>query len=396
MRGKSLLSILLILLAGACLDRIFIDVGQSPAFPVVIDGNISNLPGPYTIQVTKAFDIESISSIKMPLSVKQMVLSDDHGSSETLSQVNQGTYQTASDGIQGIVGRVYKLRIELLDGRVYESKPDTLFPAGTVDSLYFNFKSEITEQFTPTNGSYKYGFDVFFNSTAGSKNNFHFLWNFKGTFRADTHPELCNPFGGDACEPCSNITRCNFCAVCNYRPICSGLRNISNFPDFPRAVFVRKDTCSCCTCWYNLFNPIPIVSDDQLAKDGHFNSVKAYYVPLNEWMFSHKVYIEVSQMSLSRQAFDFWRAVKGQKDAVGSLFQPITGKIPSNFVQLSGPAVPIEGLFLATAISKKYLYITREDVPNPNIIPPIGRPWNDDCRSLFANSTPFKPFYWKD
>ena len=45
------------------------------------------------------------------------------------------------------------------------------------------------------------------------------------------------------------------------------------------------------------------------------------------------------------------------------LFQPISGKIPSNFVQISGKDGPIEGLFYATSI-----YILTSNFPNiPNL-----------------------------
>jgi len=370
MRGQALHSIVLILSSAACVDRINIDVDTSTYFPVVIDGYISDQPGPYKIKITKAFDIQSKYSLREPVSVKRLVISDDRATSEVLTQVSHGVYQTSPTGIRGTVGRVYKLNIELLDGRVYETKPDTLYPAGTIDSVYHKFKEVKTDTLIT------HGFDVLFNSSSGVKNKYNFLWKFVGTFQADTNPELYDTLCVEArCPkplPCSSYV---------LNKITGELQN-----DYK--------PCLCCTCWYDFFNIEPLISSNQFIQNGRFTSVKATYIPVNQWTFMYKVHAEVRQLSLSRQAFDFWKAVKAQQGAAASLFQPVTGKIVSNFVQISGPTAEMEGLFFATSITSKAIFITREDVPNQLYIPPQNLPFKNTCRALFPNSTTIKPTYW--
>ena len=120
------------------------------------------------------------------------------------------------------------------------------------------------------------------------------------------------------------------------------------------------------------------------------------YVPLTTWTLMYKVHAQVNQMSLSRQAFAFWKGVKAQKGATASLFQPVTGKIPGNFVQISGEQAPMEGLFFATSIASKAVFINRSDVPNQSLIPGVDLPFADNCLNLFPNSTVSKPSYWVD
>ncbi len=362
-------SILLILFCGACVDRINFDIRTGSLYAIAIDGYITDQPGPYRIELNKAFDIESRYSTKTPVSAKQVTISDDHGTTEILSQPSQGIYQTSPAGIRGTVGNVYKLRIELLDGRVYESIPDTLLPSGRIDSIYYSFKMETTPQ-----GSTNYGFDVFFNSTASVKNDYHFLWKFIGTYQVETNPELYSePFGeGRIALPRS----------------CSSYIAIHG-----QLIYVKA--CECCTCWVDLFNDTPIVSDNQLVEAGHFKAVRAAYIPITQWTFMHQVHAEVRQMSLSRQAFTFWKAVKAQKEAITSLFQPVTGKVISNFDQVAGPAAPIEGLFYATAINSKSVFITRNAVPNQGIIPAQDLPFTDSCLK-FPYATNEKPAFWRD
>src|SRR5262249_47508399 len=132
-----------------------------------------------------------------------------------------------------------------------------------------------------------------------------------------------------------------------------------------------KVSIACCTCWPFLYNPIPIVSDGQFIESGKFNHVKAAYVPVTGWTFMNKVHAAVHQMSLSRNAFGFWSAVRSQQEAVGSLFQPVTGKIPNNFNQLSGQPGPMYGIFYSTSIVTNSVYITKRDIPDQRFIPKL-------------------------
>lgn len=382
MKGYSILSILLILLSARCVDRIYFDVGNSVPFTIVAAGHISDQPGPYRVELNSAFDLDS-KLARTAISAKQVVLSDNYGNREVLTNMDKGVYQTNPSGIRGTSGRVYTLRIELYDGRVYESTPDTLFASGSVDSVYHSFK----EEKSATEASV-YSFDIFFNASAASKNNYNFLWKFRGTFQCDTHPELRDIVNNAA--SCIN-------GKCNFYELCSGIRNNSVFNDLSRAKFVRVAPCSCCTCWYDIFNNLPILSDGQLVRDGRFTVIKAYNLPLNQWIFQHKVYVTVTQLSLSQQAFAFWKGIKDQKTAANSLFQPISGRIPGNFKQISGPEKPIEGLFYATSIASKTILIRREDVPNQRILPPAPYPpWRASCLTLFPNATTQKPIFWED
>jgi hypothetical protein len=109
-------------------------------------------------------------------------------------------------------------------------------------------------------------------------------------------------------------------------------------------------------------------------------------------------------MSLSRNAFDYWKAIESQKDAVGSLFQPVTGEIPTN-VNNSQTDRGVQGIFYASAVAKKTIYLTKEMINVSVRVPQdycngilrdgaIGL----DCRNAFpgSHSTTEKPADWID
>ena len=285
-------SLLLIFLTSGCVDRIDFDIPGNVSLNLVVNGLVSNQPGPYKIELSSGFDLDSRLR-RQAINAKLVALYDNVGTYEVLTQGNTGLYFTDANGIRGETGRVYTLHIELFDGRVYESIPDTLFDGGSLDSVYSNFRQ------TTLTDSATYGFDILFNATTTSKDNFFIQWKFTGTFKVITNPLLSKEE-----EPCGFPIDCPGCSICNLAPKCSGYRNIGspsvNIP--PGPIIVERFPCTCCTCWYSIFGDKPLLTSSQLVHAGKFNKIVAGYVPVNSWIFQHKVHAEVGQMSLSRQA----------------------------------------------------------------------------------------------
>jgi hypothetical protein len=359
----------------SCIDRIYFDVESKQTNGISINGFVSDEMGPYKIEVRELATIESSNAGK-PISCSVSIF-DNKGNSEQLNEVKPGIYETSLSGWQGKIGNVYKLKVELSDGRIFESAPDTLLASGTLDSLFYQF-IEYKNQEGVTN----YGFKILANSTLLSKVP-HYMWSMTGTFKSDTSPEL--EVGG--CYIQSN-------GVCNFIDPCTGLQNIgtNSSPNI-----VRTEPCACCTCWYNFFNTKVILNSEYVERGSKINDLEIYYLPLDGWKFMYKVKIDVGIRSLTRNSYRFWKAVKDQQDATGSLFQPVTGKVPSNFTQVAGNQCQVQGLFYATSISKKIVYITRANVPNENFIPSADPDLAKySCLKLFPDATNNKPLDWED
>ena len=378
MSGTKLISIISILLLASCIDRINFDINLPYDLPIAIDGHITNLPGPYQVSITRSFDTQSTEYLRTPVSAKHINLMDDLGNHEELTEVASGFYETSATGMQGRIGGVYKIRIELYDGRIYESLPDTLLPPGSIDRLYHDFNSKLNEA-----GEQQYGFDLKVDAVGNGRSETRYMWNMTSTFKSITHPELTNP-NRSRCYPIpEEFGRCNFI------PLCTGLRHGR-----------RVGPCECCTCWYTLFNNAPILSDDILTANANYHALSIYRIPLVDWIFMSKVHTQVTQSTITDNTFRFFKSIKDQKNAIGSLFQPITGKIPTTFTQIAGTTTPINGIFYAAGVDTKSMYITRDDVPNQSLIPEVdftiqGMGWFS-CMELYPNASTTKPAFWVD
>jgi hypothetical protein len=370
-----LFSLLILFVTFGCVDRVFFDIKIPEVYGVSIDGYISDQPGPYRVTVLRTFDTESKENLRSGVSAR-VTLSDNEGNSEVMKQTTSGVYETSVDGIRGKVGNVYKVNVELEDGRIYESIADTLYSGATVSSVANKIIS------LPGLDGYKYFFEVYGqSSTDADLSKVHIMWRNKTTFKVLAHPEY---------EP-GNCYRDPQRGVCNYVHPCTGLQNVGS--DF-EPKFKTIGPCTCCICWYDLYTPQVILSDKIIAVGGQFPEVTFDRVPFNGWYLMYKMRIEASTFSLSPQAFRFWKAVRDQATAVSNIFQPITGKITGNLRQVGGEDSPAMGLFYATSMSSKVFYIDRADV-REDLIPTINlRAGLRPCFYMFPNSTTTQPGFW--
>ena len=377
--------------ADSCIERVDYVIPDSYADDLVVDGLITNEPGPYVINISKVIKIDATSPLGIPFDVKRITIYDDLGASEVLSFVKTGTYQTDPDGIRGEIGRTYYIRVELNDGGVFESIPDKMDPVGAVDSVYYEFES-----YQPTNGPTEHQYRIFVDAHQATTGDNYIRWKLNGTYVVETLPQY---------------THCPT-PPCTWCPAdCSGYAWVNGElkegyainPDTQEPEYVIGLKCTCCRCWVTPPEVKPRVNDLQFS-NGRFVKVEMGTIPVNFYTFFEKYRVQVIQMSLSRNAYNYWEAIEEQKDAIGSLFQPVTGEIPTN-IEGSEMSRRVQGIFYASAVTKKTIYLSKNlnkvsvQVPQDKCADrlrdgAIGM----DCRLAFPGSysTTEKPADWID
>jgi hypothetical protein len=109
-----------------------IDVDLNAVSPqIVIEGNIYDRPGPYTVNIFKTVNF-SDPNIYPPVSGAFVQISDDAGNSEVLSEAASGTYTCSTLG--GKSGRTYTLTVRTSEQTytAISSMPDPI----EIDSIY--------------------------------------------------------------------------------------------------------------------------------------------------------------------------------------------------------------------------------------------------------------------
>jgi hypothetical protein len=98
---------------------------------IVIQGNVYDQSGPYTVKITKTVDFDE-SNIYTPVTGAEVEISDNTGNTEVLTETSPGIYLTSS--LQGVPRRTYTLTIKT-DGKNYTAS-STMPPAVNIDSIY--------------------------------------------------------------------------------------------------------------------------------------------------------------------------------------------------------------------------------------------------------------------
>lgn len=98
----------------SCEKVIDLDLDTSSS-QLVIEGNVYDEPGPYTVRLTRSVDMDA-AGIYPYVGGATVTISDDLGHSEQLAESDSGRYLTSN--LQGVPGRTYTLTVKT-GGKTY-------------------------------------------------------------------------------------------------------------------------------------------------------------------------------------------------------------------------------------------------------------------------------------
>lgn len=135
-----------LMLSMGCEKDIELDLNTS-APQLVINGNITNTAGPYTVQISKSQSVYDTNQY-LPISDAIVVVSDNTGVKDTLIQTTLGKYSTQK--IIGAIGRTYYLTV-VHQAKTYTatSKMPTAISLDSLIQAQTNFGGTIQKLFVP-------------------------------------------------------------------------------------------------------------------------------------------------------------------------------------------------------------------------------------------------------
>jgi hypothetical protein len=160
------IAVLLVLFV-SCTKVINVDLNDV-AKKYVIEGNITNEAGPYTVKITQTKNFDENNQFP-GVSGATVTVGDNTGYIETLQEVSAGIYQTKN--LHGTIGRTYNLTVDINGSRFTASS--TMPAQVNLDSLYvtnLNFFGKIVKAVVPV-----------YTDPAGQGNSYHFNQYINGT-----------------------------------------------------------------------------------------------------------------------------------------------------------------------------------------------------------------------
>lgn len=341
----------LFFLLGGCLDEIELKDQRFDTKAVVIQGRLI-LGNPSVVEV-KIESIGDYSGSELSTyigSAKVSLLSADGSSIEipeiSAAKIYRISIPQNSPAFKVQAGQSYRIRINLLDGRSYESELEALLPVPSMEKTDYVIRElSIPDKngfITPT--TY---LSFWINSALRSGNSLQkaqLRWEVNAVYRLTDN----------AMKTCYNYETQRPEQVLLY-----------DGPAFRRE---RLDTF--------------FLSDVKL-----------------DHRFAEGFFLSIVQESLSPGAFRYWSQVKTLAERSGSMFEEPAATISSNIRSIQNPAEAAYGYFYATAQDTLRVYVRPERVGSPTKYcpqpptPRIGPTICDNCL-LTTGSTLLKPSFW--
>ena len=358
---------LIFILFSGCIQEL--DTFKKAERILIVEGSISDKKAAHTVKVnyTKPFNTPSDFS---DVSAATVEIVDNLGNRELLTHTGKDSYQSDTSFF-GVVGRFYHVEITLRNGLKYHSDPEELLAVPEIQDAWY--ERELVEVLTEDNvliKSPRITYKVKFADTPGERN--YYRWRYQGTYQvfapeADSFGDTPRPIN----RACPQIVN----GVIQYRP--------------------TRD------CWVPDFdNESLVIESDEFFNGKTIDEYTIFSLEVSS-KFSIGYYNVLSQVSMSKGAYEYLNALKTQMGNKGSIFETSNYQIVGNIHSDDNPDELVLGYFMTGAVSEKSVFVNALDLPD--VFPPKDCTPNNvnclpltciDCTKNSSLATNVKPAYW--
>lgn len=316
-KGFGILVCLLLLAVTSCVEEYWPPINKYEDL-MVIDGQITNDPGPYFFRISRTSKIYEYQFI--PVSGAQVIISDNTGNSEKLTETEAGIYMTAVNGIRGVTGRSYKVTINTPSDDVYESDFQEL-PAPTgIDSVY----AEI-EHHTDIDYSYELsGYQFYLDTEVPVSDTNYYLWQLEYTYKYQADFLIRWYWDG----------------------------HLNPFP--------KPDSLQ--TCW--LSDTVNMILTFSTADKTNPQVIRfpLNYVTTETRELSIRYSLMVKMLTLTKKAYLYWSSIEELVSDKDMLFTKQPYQIRGNVNNVNDPDEPVLGYFTVAGVDQKRIFVNRPPV----------------------------------
>lgn len=199
------IGILSLSFATACTESLDIDLNEGENNRLVVAGEITNEPGPYSVRLTRSTSYFYNQPAPAELGAT-VTISDGEQTFVLLDEDNDGTYWTDS-AARGIPGRTYTLNIKLANGEEYEAVDHMPIP-NRFDTIYYEYTNE---EYGLTLPQYHYFFYASFTEQEGVDDCYMFYVYFNDSCYNSKFEDIKWAFAGSRYDGCGLFENVQIC-----------------------------------------------------------------------------------------------------------------------------------------------------------------------------------------
>ncbi len=136
-----------------------------------------------------------------------------------------------------------------------------------------------------------------------------------------------------------------------------------------------------------------------ILSDANFNGNEMRYqsTPISPYYWYGKHYIEIKQLSLSRQAYQFWKLYLEQTSRTGSILDPLPSPIQGNVYNIDHPEDLALGYFEVSDVSSKKIVLAPIFINSYYTLAYVNRYISEGaCYEIYPNATTYEPIGWEN
>ncbi len=312
-----ILIIALVLIMPSCIKEYWPDLKGASDNLLVVDGKITNEPGPYTVKLSRSSPIQNPGFI--PVENATVTIIDAVGVQEVLHESSNGIYQTTVNGIHGIIGHKYKLIITTQQNETYESDFEELLAPVGVASIDYKEETQIVDNGSDI-GQKGYQFYLTTDMAPDKKN--YYYWELEETFEYHSAYQILFYFNGIFVPPDEA------------HPL--GLQRTLN-PDTLFACWKTGNLKERFT-YSTQYLSVPLVEDLPL-----------HFVPFSDERVQKKYCVLAKQYTVSEGVYTFLKALEEQNSNQNGLITTQPYQVRGNVRNTNDPEEPVLGYFVAAA-----------------------------------------------
>ena len=306
------------LLLNSCVDEYWPDIGAKYDELLVVDGSLSNEPGPYIVKLAMSSNI--VRPEYTPLSNYEVIISDNLGNSEGLKEIEKGTYQTSPDGIQGVIGRSYKLMIKSPSNNRYETEFEILKKPIEIDNVYSKVKYQTVAGYDHDLN----GLQFYVDTKMADVDTNYILWRLEDSYEYNA----------------------------NYRA-----KYI--YDKFRMQFLIPSD--SLLTCWQTRKRKEIITTSTKNLTEPIILNMPLQFISTETKELSVRYSVLVKQYTLSYEAYDYWNKLTEIEDDVSWLYATLPYPVSGNIRNITNDSEIVLGYFMVAGIDKKRIFVDKPD-----------------------------------
>lgn len=313
MKYKVYQFIIIMILAGGCIEPYNPEIISTDESFLVVEGLTINENGESTVKLTrsKALDDDSKLLVEPDANV---IIETQPENSFTLNYTNNGIYSIS--GINWSEYQKCKLKIQTSTGYVYESKFVDIKKAPEIDSISWKADGD--------------GLHIHINTHDDQNKTWYYRWEYIET--AQYHSRWESPYKWDSATD--------------------------------QIMYRSEDIDKIYNCWRTeRSTEIMLGTSSNLSKDvlqGHL--IKS--VPPQSWRIKIKYSLLVKQYALTKDAYDYIYNVEKSNEEIGSLFDPQPVNVQGNITCVTDPLEPVIGFFTVSSYTQKRKFIDFRELPD--------------------------------